>query len=384
MINKIIASISKYFLFNKTMKIYRSLASRDINQSIANAEFQNNKLFKILEIAFNDIPYYQNKGIPISKESFTYDNFLKIPILTKEIIRNRTKELINHKNKNDVFKVSSGGSTGEPVVIYFTQEQKHHGMANYYLALSLNNVNINDTSIDLWGAEKDMHNTNATFDIKDFILNKTTLNTFVLSEDIINLYIKKLNKIKPKFIKAYVHSIYEIAKFINNNKISIDFTPIIHCTTGPLYPEMRSEIKKAFNNALVYNFYGSREVSAIATEVPHKKGLFVLYDNVLVEILDENDNPVKKGQEGEVVITTLNNFYMPLIRYKIGDRAIKGDDIEFGSLILDSVVGRTLGVIHKIDGTKIDGQFFTSLFFNQKGINMIPPKGWTTFNSFLV
>src|SRR5690554_6083343 len=104
MINKIIASISKYFLFNKTMKIYRSLASRDINQSIANAEFQNNKLFKILEIAFNDIPYYQNKGIPISKESFTYDNFLKIPILTKEIIRNRTKELINHKNKNDDLK----------------------------------------------------------------------------------------------------------------------------------------------------------------------------------------------------------------------------------------------------------------------------------------
>ena len=61
-------------------------------------------------------------------------------------------------------------------------------------------------------------------------------------------------------------------------------------------------------------------------------------------------------------------FYMPLIRYKIGDRAIKGDDLEFGTLRLDSVVGRTLGVIYKKDGTKVDGQFFTTLFFNKPGI----------------
>ena len=131
---------------------------------------------------------------------------------------------------------------------------------------------------------------------------------------------------------------------------------------------MRQEIMKAFNNAHVYNYYGSREVSAIATEIKDQEGLFVLYDNVFVEILDENNQPVKRGEEGEVVITTLNNFYMPLLRYKIGDRAIKGDDLEFGTLKLDAVVGRTLGVIHKKDGTKIDGQFFTSLFFYKQGI----------------
>jgi phenylacetate-CoA ligase len=77
---------------------------------------------------------------------------------------------------------------------------------------------------------------------------------------------------------------------------------------------------------------------------------------------------VKQGEEGEIVVTTLNNFYMPLLRYKIGDRAVKGDDLEFGTLKLESVVGRTIGVIHKEDGSRIDGQFFTTLFFNKEGI----------------
>src|SRR5690606_32313812 len=103
--------------------------------------------------------------------------------------------------------------------------------------------------------------------------------------------------------------------------------------------EMRAEISKAFNNAYVYNFYGSREVSAIATEVKGLQDMYVMFDNVFVEILDEGNNPVKKGEEGEIVITTLNNHYMPLLRYKIGDRAIKGDDLDFGVLKMENVVG---------------------------------------------
>ena len=241
-------------------------------------------------------------------------------------------------------------------------------MANYYYALSLNNVNIYDTSVDLWGAERDMYNTSAKFDLRSLLNNKYFLNTFVLSDEIIADYIKRLNKIKPSFIKAYVHSIYDLAKYINKNKIDIEFKPTIHCTTGPLYTEMREEISKAFNCARVYSFYGSREVSAIATETNLSTGMSVLYDNVFVEVLDDAGNPVKRGEEGNVVVTTLNNKYMPLIRYKIGDRAIKGDDLSFGTLNLERVVGRTLGVIYKKDGSKIDGQFFTTLFFEKKGI----------------
>ena len=368
MIKNNIASLYRSLFFRSNLKLFNRLRKRNLSNVKANWTYQNNKLSEILEIACSNIPYY--KKLSLNTSNLSYSDFQKIPILTKDIIRNQTDALVNpnFQKMDQVFKKTSGGSTGEPVTFFQTKKQSRHGIVNYYLGLDYNGVDINDTSVDLWGAERDMHKLNEGLDIRSFLYNKTTLNTFVLSDEIIENYINRMNRVKPKFIKAYVHSIYDLSKFINKHNTAINFTPIIHCTTGPLYPEMRKEIKKAFNQAHVYNFYGSREVSAIATEIRDYSGMQVLYDNIFVELLDENNQPVKKGEEGEIVITTLNNFYMPLLRYKIGDRAIKGDDLEFGTLTLEKVIGRTLGVIHKKDGSRIDGQFFTTLFFDKTGI----------------
>ncbi|WP_313260738.1 hypothetical protein [Sphingobacterium sp.] len=361
------------YLYNKTrnkntIRIYETLRERPIDNYLDNSLYQEKKLKAIISLCSQNIPYYKDRCIDYSDLDFR-NKFLSLPLLTKDIIRNNKGELLNdgYKNIGNVFKNTSGGSTGEPVEFFQTQEQIHFGMASYYYALHFNRVNIYSKSVDLWGAERDMYKTDEKLDLKSLVHNKLFLNTFVLSDDIIKKYIHRMNMEKPKFIKAYVHSIFDISKYINQNQIKIDFTPTIHCTTGPLYPEMREEIKRAFNGAHVYNFYGSREVSAIASEDLAEDGLKVLYDNVFVEILN-NGIPVRKGEEGEIVITTLNNLYMPLIRYKIGDRGIKGDDLDFGTLNIQNVLGRTLGVIFKSDGTKIDGQFFTSLFFNKKGI----------------
>lgn len=368
--NKPLVIISRNLRSRKIIKLLRLLRSRDVSDNESNLMFQKNKLTKVLNTAFLEIPYYSSFKKDLNLDSLDYSEFCKIPVLTKDIIRNDVDALINrsYESVDEVFKSTSGGSTGEPLIFYRTKSQNIHGQAAYYNALELNGVDIYDKSIDLWGAERDMHSTKSSFSIKNFLSNKLTLNTFVMSDEIINCYIKHINSKKPAFIKAYVHSIYDMAKYINENNIKVKCKPVIHCTTGPLYPEMKDEISKAFNNAYVYNFYGSREVSAIASEVRGSEGLFVFYDNIFLEILDENDNPVKKGEEGEIVITTLNNFYMPLIRYKIGDRAVKGDNLEFGTLKMDKVIGRTLGVIHKTDGTKIDGQFFTTLFFSKPSI----------------
>lgn len=368
--NKLLIMMTKNLRSRKIMKLLRSLRSRDVNDNKSNLIFQKNKLIKVLNIAFLEIPYYTSFQKDLNLDSLDYSEFCKIPVLTKDIIRNDIDALINrsYESVDEVFKATSGGSTGEPLTFYRTKSQNIHGQAAYYNALELNGVDIYDKSIDLWGAERDMHSTKSSFSMENFLNNRLTLNTFVMSDEIMDRYIKNINSKKPAFIKAYVHSIYDMAKYINENNIKVKCKPVIHCTTGPLYPEMRDEISKAFNDAYVYNFYGSREVSAIASEVRGSEGLFVFYDNIFLEILDENNNPVKKGEEGEIVITTLNNFYMPLIRYKIGDRAIKGDDLEFGTLKLDKVTGRTLGVIHKADGTKVDGQFFTTLFFSKPSI----------------
>lgn len=356
----------EFRIFNK-LKNQRNFTERD------KQNYQLEKLKTILKIALN-IPYYNTYMKNINIEDISYSTFSEIPFLTKDDIRINNDTLIysKYKNKKEVFENTSGGSTGEPVKFMKTKEQSYHGVGNYYYANFLNGITPNDRILVLWGAIRDMHagsNRSILKRIKSFLLNSETLNTFILSKEIVSSYVDRINQFRPKVIKAYVHSLFDIARYINEKKLIIKCTPIIHTSTGPLYPEIKEEIKKAFNKAHVFSFYGSREVSAIATEIPDEEGMIVLYDNVLLEIIKMDGQPAQMGEEGEVVVTTLNNKYMPLIRYKIGDRAIKDDNFNtFGTLKIRSVLGRTLGVIFRKDGSYLDGQFFTTLFFNRKGI----------------
>jgi phenylacetate-CoA ligase len=308
MIGKISAFTFRFLLKHRAYTLLQSLKRINICDVEEKKKHQYSKLEQVVALALNHVPYYKKLNISFIKGNLNYDDFQKIPILTKEIIRNSSKHLYNsdYLKTEEVVKNTSGGSTGEPLEFYQTKDQMICGDVNYFYALHLNGISPYDKSADLWGAERDMHNLKTNITLRSLIQNKITLNTFVLNDERIISYIRKLNEKKPVFIKAYVHSIYDISKFINANSIIIDFKPVIHCTTGPLYSNMREEISKAFNNAYVYSFYGSREVSAIASEVRGMEGMYVMFDNVFVEILDKDDKPVAKGEEGEIVVKIQN------------------------------------------------------------------------------
>jgi phenylacetate-CoA ligase len=83
-----------------------------------------------------------------------------------------------------------------------------------------------------------------------------------------------------------------------------------------LTPENRELIETTFG-CRVFDRYGCREVSVIASECGEHQGLHINADNLLVETVTDQ-GPVR-GEDGEVLITDLRNFAMPLIRYRIKD-----------------------------------------------------------------
>lgn len=130
-------------------------------------------------------------------------------------------------------------------------------------------------------------------------------------------------------------------------------------------PGDRQLISKAFH-CPIFNRYGCREVGNIAHECDQHNGLHVLAENNFLELLDNDDNPVASGKPGRVVVTNLNNFGMPMIRYDTGDIAVASDHVcpcGRGLPIIESVLGRKTDFITSPSGKMIYGEFFTHLFY---------------------
>jgi phenylacetate-CoA ligase len=183
-------------------------------------------------------------------------------------------------------------------------------------------------------------------------------------------YVQKINMIKPCLMFGYTNSIDKFACFIQEHHLSIYSPGAIMTSAGVLFPEVRARIEKVFL-APVFNRYGSREVSDVACNCKTSPGLHLIPDIHYVEIVDENGKEVKPGKPGEIIITLLSNYTMPLIRYKIGDRGILSNGnckCGHGLPLLEKVVGRITGNFKNKLGNYISGGLFFSLFYFVKNI----------------
>ena len=91
----------------------------------------------------------------------------------------------------------------------------------------------------------------------------------------------------------------------------------------PLTAEVRSKAQRAFG-ARVFDRYGVQELGHIAAECPDCGQYHVSAESMLVEVLRDDGTPASPGTTGKLVVTSLYNFAMPLIRYETGDSAEVG------------------------------------------------------------
>jgi phenylacetate-CoA ligase len=90
-------------------------------------------------------------------------------------------------------------------------------------------------------------------------------------------------------------------------------------TSGQRLDEvMRDRILSVWNAIELFDFYGSVESGRIAQECPAHEGLHINADHVILQLADDIV-PAEPGENGNVVLTALNAFTMPFIRYRLGD-----------------------------------------------------------------
>ena len=336
--------------------------------------FQDNNLKKLLLHSYKNVPYYhrilREHDVIDEKEGVNLDNFDRIPILTKDIIRREGENLYSKDyKKQKYYENTSGGSTGEPVK--FIQDN-HYDDWNIATKIYFNQIlgkKIGEKEIKFWGSDRDIIMGNLT--LKDrlinYLYNRKFYNSYNLNEKTIAELIKLNNSFKPSCYWSYVDAAFEFSKIALNKNIELFRPKFIITTIGPLFDDMRNVIEDAFK-CPVYNQYGSREVGVIACQCKEKKHLHTFPWFNFVEVLDENDRSVGQGGEGKIVVTALTNYSMPLIRYDIGDVAISAEyekcNCGRNVFSLENVLGRTLGYFKKADGSLVHSHFIVqSIFF---------------------
>lgn len=159
-----------------------------------------------------------------------------------------------------------------------------------------------------------------------------------------------------RYLTSYPSPLAELARDIvarGRPRIRLD---AIFTYGEMLSPECRQVIEEAFG-ARVIDRYATEETGLIAGECPHGR-LHVASEINLVEIVDEDGLPVGPGTAGRVVVTSLYNYAMPLIRYAVGDYALRPDADDgpcacgLSLPVLGQVLGRTRDMFRFVDGSR--------------------------------
>ena len=321
----------------------------------------------------NAVPYYAELfraagGDPL-KAADPREYLQRLPILTKEIIRGnfdrlQSTDLARRKWHTN----TSGGSTGEPVRLVQDANYNDCSAAIGWFYNSLLGGKVGQPIVRLWGSERDLEGGTKSRKARFFnwLTNTTWLNAFLMSSERMREFLQTLNRLRPRLIVAYAQAAYELAQFAERERIPVAPQRAVLTSAGTLYPFMREKIATVFG-CEVFNLYGSREVSDIACELPGLDGLWVAPWGNYVEIVDDAGRAMPSGTEGNIVVTCLANYAMPLLRYWIGDRgALLPDDPcakHPGTQRLKQVSGRSVDVFRTRDQTLIDGEYFTHLLY---------------------
>lgn len=328
-------------------------------------------LVRLLRHCRDSVPYYsqwmQKRGCDPDQPE---ECLRRLPLLTKQIIRDHWEQLQSADLSQRRWHYNtSGGSTGEPIRLIQDDHFDDHSTAVTLFYRRLIGHEPGDRLVRLWGSERDLENCRRNWRAQVFawLQNTSNLNAFQMTPGRMREFLKTLNQGKPCVIWAYAQSIYELADFAALERFAIRPPRAVIASAGTLYSFMRERIASVFG-CPVFNLYGSREVGAIACELPGGPSLWVHPEIQWIEIIDENNCPVPAGTPGQIIVTCLTNYAMPLIRYDIGDRGVLGPvrddnpDAPEGQR-LAHVLGRSVDTFRRQDGTLIDGEYFTHLLY---------------------
>lgn len=322
-------------------------------------KLQRNNLEKLLSHAVANVPYY--RGLGVEKKADPYKWLSGFPILYKNTIKANMDSIVLG-DKDKLVKESSSGSSGIQGTIYLTRQEASISQAIQTLWWEWAGYRFGHSILQTGITP----NRRIVKRIKDILLRTDYVVAFGISEAEILNRLRQIQKKPRKHMGGYASSLYLFAKVARENNIrNIRFDSVISWG-DKLFPHYRALIESQFGTR-IFDTYGCTEGIMIGAQ-KDRTDYYVMSPHVHVELLDDEGREVRPGQLGKVVVTRLDAFAMPLIRYYLGDLAEKpaleatAEPGELHFPRISRIIGRDTDIVKTASGKFMVVHSFTGIF----------------------
>lgn len=342
-------------------------------------ELRHAKLRALLIHAGERIPFYRHRfreaGVDPRRDD-PFDALRRLPLLDKAEIRSHRDELVWPGAAGGLHLMHTGGSTGEPLAFYVDRRRQAADQAARIRTHRWFGVQPGERELWLWGCPLEHRRVDAVKRLRDRWYNHRLLNAFNMSPATMAAYWREYARFKPACVFGYPSSIalwveharragvqtrHQFAPASRrchstpasrrcHNAAIADHLKAVFVTGEACYPHQRRLIESFFG-VPVADGYGSRDGGLIA-HACELGAMHIMAEHVWVEVLRDDGAPADED-EGEIVVTHLEAYGMPFIRYRTGDRGrlLSGRcACGRGLSMMDAVRGRQTDFIVLPDG----------------------------------
>lgn len=324
--------------------------------------YQLGKLKKLLNHCYCNVPYYTvvMKDLGIKPKEITDFSVLNsFPILTKEIIKENYEQFIplNESRIRGIRKSQTGGTTGNILNKRNDANTRSSVWGSYKRFYDWMGITPSDMVLSYWGGHVISHGLKQQVlnIVSNKLKNSIKFDAYDTRPEVLDMIVKQLKSGKIKLIRSYPQALYTLALRLRDRGERFDIKAIM-TTSEPIMPQHRELFKEVFG-CDSFDQYGCGEIGGIAYECAEHNGLHVTEERVYLEATDNND----------LLITDLDNYVMPYIRYWNADQAVFSEhECSCGrkSQVIEKVLGRTCDYLICTDGQTLHWAYFWHLLFD--------------------
>lgn len=311
----------------------------------------------IVMFAARHTPYYAETLTPYLDGDLT-----DLPVLEKDAVRTRLDDLLaDTADRRHVRRGHTGGSTGKPLAFWYDTAKHEFMRAGMMRSYRLSGWQPGQKILNFWGARQDTA-AGGVFGngLYDWVAAEQTLPAHEFTEARLVAWAHHIQRARPVLLQGYASVLAAIGRAVLANNIAMPDSLLgVYATAEMLTDEARRVMQTAFS-CRVFNQYGCREIPNIACECRLGK-LHIFTDLVRVE-------SQYHAHENRLLITSLTNRLMPMIRYAIGDSGRLSDEtcdcgLPFPLLHMD--LCRENDHIVTASGKRIHPSYFNRLLYGQ-------------------